>query len=409
MFTLAKSDPPTRRATGASAPFGVYVHFPWCIRKCPYCDFLSVVAEPESIPHAAYLDRVLTELDARRGELAGRSVSSVFVGGGTPSLWDPAAIGRLLDALAKALGLRADAEVTVECNPSSFDKRRAQALRQAGANRVSIGVQSLNAERLAFLGRWHSPAEALCAVRDALDSGIERVSADLIYGVSGQSPESAAEEARELASTGLTHLSAYTLTIEPGTRFGARARQGSLPLLPEDSVADSFVAVHQALESQGFEHYEISNFAKLGHHALHNLGYWRGADYLGLGAGAWGTVETRTGKLRYRNTPSIERYLDSSLPFTSIAQDHQRGLVQELEPIDAETALAERLLLGLRLSEGVDLGRAGRELGIDPWTRERERAIEGLVSRGLLSRKGDWLGIPAGQWLLADGTIAALL
>ncbi|HEY6729032.1 MAG TPA: radical SAM family heme chaperone HemW [Polyangiaceae bacterium] len=396
--------------TGASAPLGIYVHFPWCVRKCPYCDFLSLAIDPAHIPHDAYLERVLVELDARSDEVIGeRRLRSVFIGGGTPSLWDPAAIGRLLEAIVRRFPSDPELEITAECNPSSFDAARAQALAKAGVNRVSIGVQSLDSERLGFLGRWHSPDEGLAAVRAALDSEIARVSADLIYGVHGQTPAAAVAEAVRVARTGVTHLSAYTLTIEKGTQFGARAQKGTLPLLPDDTVAESFLEVHAALADEGFEHYEISNFARGGHYAAHNIGYWQGDEYLGLGAGAWGTLVTAQGRVRYRNTPSPERYLDTSVAFGPLATDHERGLVQQLEPIDAETALRERLLLGLRLGRGVDIGAMAAELGVDAWPRERRRAADRLIARGRLLEVGTTLTIPPSQWLLADDTIASLL
>ena len=401
---------PGPRATGASAPLGIYIHFPWCVRKCPYCDFLSLAIDPNDIPHEAYLDRVLAELEARSRELDGsRQLRSVFIGGGTPSLWKPAAIGKLLDAIVGRFSSDASLEVTAECNPSSFDRTRARALAQAGVNRVSIGVQSLDPERLSFLGRWHSPDQGLASVRAALDSDIARVSADLIYGVHGQPPEAAVSEAITVARTGVTHLSAYTLTIEKGTQFGARAQKGTLPLLPEDTVAESFLQVHAALAAEGFEHYEISNFARDGAYAVHNIGYWQGDEYLGLGAGAWGTLVTPNGRVRYRNTPSPERYLDPNLAFGPLATDHERNLVQQLEPIDGETALRERLLLGLRLSRGVDIGAMAAELGVEAWPRARRRAADRLIARGRLVEAGTTLTIPASQWLLADDTIASLL
>jgi oxygen-independent coproporphyrinogen-3 oxidase len=365
--------------------------------------------EREQIPHQGYLTRVVAELEARAAELASSQIQSVFIGGGTPSLWDPSAIGGLLAAIFQRFSATPDIEVTVECNPTSFNAERARAMSDAGVNRVSIGVQSLDPERLKFLGRWHSPDEALRALETALRSSIVRVSADLIYGVHGQRPEDARAEVQRVAATGVTHLSAYTLTIEKGTQFGARAQKGSLPLLGDDQVADSFEAVHDSLLELSFDHYEISNFARAGHVAEHNLGYWHGHDYLGLGVGAWGTIQTATGRVRYRNTPSPERYLDPTRGFGTIAEDYAQGLVRELEPIGAETALKERLLLGLRLKDGVDLDAASAELAIDPWTPERERAIERLIRQGRLRREGGRLRIPHSQWLLADGTISSLL
>lgn len=399
---------PEHSEPGRARSLGVYVHFPWCLKKCPYCDFLSVASTRKAIPHTAYADAVIAEFERRAPDLGARQLASVFFGGGTPSLWEPDQVGRVLDAIRSAFDDSA-VEVTIECNPSSFDIQRARDLLAVGIQRVSIGVQSLDAQQLAFLGRLHDAPSALDAVRAARDAGMPRVSADLIFGLAGQSPAQAVDEALRVAELGLTHLSAYALTIEPGTEFGARARSGRLPLAREDSVAESFLALDAALCATEFEHYEISNFARAGDVARHNLGYWRGDDYLGLGAGAWGTLSTELGRVRYRNTPSPERYLATRWSDARL-DGAGRGLAQsEREPIDSETALSERILLGLRLASGLDLAEAARELNAEAWPRRRARAAERLVERGRLARDGDHLWIPKSQWLLADGTIAELL
>jgi len=382
-------------------PLGVYVHFPWCLRKCPYCDFSSLPIERQALPHAAYADAVISELSRRRAPLGQRRLESVFFGGGTPSLWEPRELGRVLGRIVASFAPSDALEVSVECNPSSLDRERARALVDVGVNRVSIGVQSLDAERLAFLGRLHDAEGALGAVRDALAAGVPRVSADLIFGVHGQAPADAAREARTVAELGVEHVSAYALTIEPGTEFGQRARHKSLPLLSDEAVAESFVAVDDALCALGFEHYEISNYARPGARSRHNLGYWLGREYLGLGAGAWGTLDG----VRYRNTPAVERYLAADWGHSELG----RSLVPEHEPIDAETALRERILLGLRLAEGLDLRAVAQALGVPAWTDERRRAAARLVERGRLEVDGDVLRIPKHAWLFADGTIAALL
>ncbi len=395
-----------RVATADPAALGVYVHFPWCLKKCGYCDFYSLATERERIPHVAYADAVLAELERRAPELDGRQkLGSVFFGGGTPSLWEPSELGRVLAGIRAAFP-GGDVEVTAECNPSSFDERRAEALLRAGVNRVSLGVQGLDADRLRFLDRLHDAGGALGALAVALRAGFRRVSADLIFGVAGQSPEAARDEALRVAELGPTHVSAYALTVEPGTRFGALARAGRLPLLDEDLVARSFETVAGALEGTGFSHYEISNFARDGDVAEHNLAIWRGGAYLGLGTGASGTVVRGGTRVRYKNAPAIERYLDAS---RRAALWEVSELVADAEHIGPETALAERLLLGLRLAEGIDLGRAARELGVTVWTAERERATERLMKSGRLVRDGDWLRVPQSAWLFADGVVRELL
>lgn len=437
----------------------MYVHFPWCLKKCPYCDFLSVAhASPSELPHRAYADRVLHELARRAEQLDGEALlSSVFFGGGTPSLWEAPELGRVLAGILQRFSVADDLEVTVECNPTSLDLERANRLADVGVGRLSIGVQGLDNQRLEFLGRLHDADLGLAAVRAGVESRVPRISADLIFGVHGQSPAAAREEARRVSELGVEHLSAYALTIEPGTLFGALARKGRLPQLPDDSVADAFLAVEEQLAGGGLEHYEISNYARPGCESRHNLGYWRGHEYLGLGTGAWGTlgvdavrkgggrgaadrgwagldVPEGTQRVRYRSLPSPERYLacqfDSPLDLGSCVSDR--------EWLDGETLFSERLMLGLRLREGVDLIAAAQELGVDALPEQRLRAVRRRLERGQLEvlrgratsapsrpplteepsstgesaadlRLGDRLRIPPVAWLGADSVIADVL
>jgi oxygen-independent coproporphyrinogen-3 oxidase len=407
---MTPSAAPLATTAGAPTDLGVYVHFPWCLKKCPYCDFLSVAAERPSLPHVAYANAVIAELERRVDTLGHVRLVSVFFGGGTPSLWEPSELGRVLARVRQLLTTHADdVEVTVECNPTSFDVERGRALQAVGVNRVSIGVQGLNAERLQFLGRLHDVDSGLAAVRDAIESGMPRVSADFIFGVSGQEADAARREAQILSELGTTHLSAYALTIEPGTQFGALARKNKLPLLEEASVADSFLAVEAAMEAAGFEHYEVSNYAKPGARSRHNLGYWLGRSYLGLGCGAWGTLGAGNARYRYRNTPSPERYVAAGPAFANANLQAEGPLVANFEAIPPETALAERIMLGLRLADGVDLERSAAELGTALWTPERARARDKLAAQGKLTVHGGVVSIPKNQWLFADGIIAQLM
>jgi len=385
-------------------PVGVYVHFPWCLKKCPYCDFVSFATARADIDHRGYAGAVLAEIEQRRGALAGRSVATVFFGGGTPSLWEAAELGRVLARLREVAAFADDVEITVECNPTSLDEARARALRDAGANRLSIGVQGLERSRLEFLGRLHDENGGLTAVRQALASEMPRVSADVIYGVGGgraQTAEEAADEVARVADTGVTHVSAYALTIEPSTVFGELARKGTLPLLQDDAVADAFTAVRAALEARGFTHYEVSNYAKPGHEARHNLGYWRGRDYVGLGCAAYGTVSGERGQAtRYRNKTDPQKYMAAA-----IAGPSTQGSAETLDP---ETRLRERIMLGLRVAEGLDLAAAAEELGVEAWTDERKRAADKLVKRGQLAIENGRVTVPRSAWLFADGIAAAL-
>jgi putative oxygen-independent coproporphyrinogen III oxidase len=388
----------------------VYVHFPWCLKKCPYCDFLSVAAERPALPHKAYADSVIAELERRVQTLGEVRLESVFFGGGTPSLWEPEELGRVLARIRELIPNTApEVEITVECNPTSFDVERGRALQSVGVNRVSIGVQGLDADRLQFLGRLHDVGSGLRAVQDALESGMPRVSADFIFGVSGQTADAAAREARILSELGTTHLSAYALTIEPGTQFGALARKGKLPLLDEAAVADSFLAVERTLEGAGFEHYEVSNYAKRGAQSRHNLGYWIGRSYLGLGCGAWGTLHEAGARYRYRNTPAPERYVAAASSYATADLSQVSPLVANYEPLSPETALAERIMLGLRLASGIDLEHSAAELGVELWTPERARARDRLLAQGKLTLTGSVAAIPKQHWLFADGIISALM
>jgi oxygen-independent coproporphyrinogen-3 oxidase len=402
----ARTFPPGRREQKA----GVYVHFPWCLQKCGYCDFLSVAAPREDIDHAGYAAAVEAEVRRRSRDLGKIRLASVFFGGGTPSLWNPSDLGRVLRRVRETFASQdCEPEITVECNPSSLDEDRARSLRDQGVNRLSIGVQSLNAARLTFLGRLHDREGGLAAVRAAIRAGFSRVSADLIFGVAGQSAQDAADEAATVADLGITHLSAYALTIEPQTAFGALARKGRLPLLPEEAVADSFVAVHEVLTGRGFEHYEISNYATPGARAEHNLGYWRGQDYVGLGCGAFGTVTIEDGRIRYRNTPVPDRYVASAEAWQTADLRRTGPLISEIEQLSPETDLSERLMLGLRLREGVDVEAAAAETGAEPWPPERVRSVIRLSERGRVVREGPRLRIPYEAWLLADATIAEII
>jgi len=391
----------------------VYVHFPWCLGKCPYCDFFSVgTSNPDSIPHRAYAAQIEAELAARSARMGKWKLRSIYVGGGTPSLWHGEGTTRVISSILAHFGVGENRpEITIECNPSSFDSRSAQAILRAGFNRISLGVQSLGDASLRFLGRLHDAKGARRALADALASGATRVSADYMFGLPDRTLRDEWEEIREIAELGVGHLSAYALTVEENTRFGELKRRGSLPLAAEDRVADTYLAIHEGLTRLGYDHYEISNYALNGERSEHNLGYWRGRDYLGLGAGAVGTVTVDGRRIRYRNFQSSKRYL--AIPFADAHLDPFlppcRGPLAELEQISNGVAFAERLLLGLRTSEGVDIDNAAAELGVTAFTEQRSRALRQLVNSGRLHQDGSRLWIDGRAWLFADHTIASLL
>lgn len=384
------------QASGERVPkTSVYVHFPWCLAKCPYCDFASAAVRRGEVPHEAYADAVVSELERRASALGGRRLESVFFGGGTPSLWDARAIGRVLAAVRAAFDEEApDLEITVECNPTSLDREKAAALREAGVSRASIGVQSLDAGRLRFLGRLHDADGALRAL-EAASAELPRVSGDLMFGMPGQRPDDFAREVERVLETGVRHVSAYALTIEPDTQFGALHRKGKLSVARDEDYADTFLRAEEVLAGAGFAHYEVSNYARAGEESRHNLHYWAAGDYLGLGAGAVGCLSEGASARRWRNDPRPERYLER--PGAEVFEEL-------LEPADR---VREALMLGLRTARGIDLRAVREATGVDP--REgRERALARRLERGDVALEGDRLFVPAPRWLVLDSIVADL-
>ncbi len=371
----------------------VYVHFPWCAKKCPYCDFATRAIEPRLVPGEAYASAVLRELERRQGALSRRRLYSVFFGGGTPSLWKPTELARVLRAIREAFPSETrDLEVTVECNPSSLTD--ASALREAGVTRLSIGVQSLSDDRLKFFGRLHDAKRARAAIKHA-QQAFERVSADLMFGAPGQTASDLDTEIKELLDRGLEHLSIYALTIEPGTQFGTLARMGRLPIASEDSYAEMFAAAEIACATYGLAHYEVSNYARPGAESRHNLHYWRGGAYLGLGAAAVGCLDQGTGAAhRYRNEADPEAYLVRA----------DTAFEEDLGPQDI---IREALMLGLRTNEGVDLRATSARAGVDA-RAGRQRSIDKHIQRGNLRLENHRLTIPQERWIALDGIVADL-
>jgi putative oxygen-independent coproporphyrinogen III oxidase len=370
---------------GAVTSLSVYVHFPWCLRKCPYCDFATSPLARDDIPHAAYADAVLRELEARRASFAGARLRSVFLGGGTPSLWHAEQVKRVLTGILEAFGARDDdaLEITAECNPSSLDAAHAEALCEAGINRMSVGVQSLDDEELRFLGRLHDGQLALQAVRAAL-AACPRVSADLMFALPGQPEARFLGYVDQLLGLGLRHVSAYALTIEPSTPFGAQARKGLLQQAPDELYANLFTAIEARFGAAGLAHYEVSNYAAAGEESRHNLHYWRGESYLGLGAAAVGCLMRGGQGRRYRNQPDATRYMErAALPSVEVFE----------EQLDPQALIREALMLGLRVADGVDLGALQARVGVDP-RQGRERALERRLARGDVLLEGARLRVP---------------
>lgn len=343
-------------------PLGIYVHFPYCQRRCPYCDFrVDVVRE---VPHRAYADAVISELRARRGATEGRALRSLYFGGGTPSLWQIGELARVVDAVGSEVESGGeDVEVTVEVNPTvrgiaDPGVGAFEALRAAGVNRLSIGVQSFDARRLEELGRWHGVEDAEAALEAACAAGFERVSFDLICALPGQSLEEwrgqLERAALQVERVPVGHLSVYELTYHAGTPFAERKEAGRLTPVDDDEAADMLAETARWARRVGLERYEVSNYARPGHESRHNGAYWRGVEYVGLGVGAHSMERRGDGVVRRANDASTAAYLA-----------REGGGFSE-ERISLEEHWVERAYLGLRTRDGVDLAAVELDLGTAP-------------------------------------------
>ncbi|WP_030540097.1 radical SAM family heme chaperone HemW [Sphingobium sp. DC-2] len=379
------SSPPSRSAP-SSEPMALYVHWPFCVSKCPYCDFNSHVRA--EIDNAAWRDALLGDLAHEAALNEGRALGSIFFGGGTPSLMPPAIVSALIDAAARRWTLAPGIEITLEANPSSVEAARFADLAAAGVNRVSLGLQSLEDEALHFLGRAHDVREGLAAL-DVAQSVFDRVNFDLIYARPGQSETDWEAELARGLSLGTGHLSLYQLTIEPGTRFATLAAQGKLTPADPDHGATLYEMTQAMTQAAGLPAYEISNHARPGEESRHNLTYWRYGDYAGIGPGAHGR-RAGMATLRHRKPEN----------WISAVSRNGHGLQSE-EVLDATSKGREALLMGLRLAEGVDLDRIARLAERQVEQLVDEGAIARLAALGLLRREGPRLRVtPAGMLLL---------
>ncbi|MEA2290454.1 MAG: hypothetical protein QOD55_2451 [Solirubrobacteraceae bacterium] len=338
--------PATVLATLPARPLGVYVHVPFCAARCGYCDFNTYVPGEDGDDRGAYVDAALAEirLAARVLGAAAPPVSTVFFGGGTPTLLAPARLAALLDAVHDALGLTSDAEVTVEANPETLDERVLRDLRAAGFTRLSLGMQSAREHVLAALDRRHTPGRAVAAAAQARAAGFAHVSLDLIYGAPGERDADFAASLRAALGAGVDHVSAYGLTVEPGTRLHARVRAGDLPAPDDDVLARRYRIADALLGDAGLAWYEISNWAAApAARSRHNLGYWRSANWWGIGPGA----HSHVGGLRWWNVLHPRAYAERLAAGRSPAAGRER-----LGPAERRT---ERIMLELRLAEGLAL------------------------------------------------------
>jgi oxygen-independent coproporphyrinogen-3 oxidase len=350
-------------------PLSLYVHIPWCLRKCPYCDFNSH-EKREDVPEAQYVDALIADLEAALPNVWGRRLHTIFIGGGTPSLFTPQAIDRLLTGVRTRIPVDPEAEITMEANPGTFERDRFRGYRDAGVNRLSIGVQSFSDERLAAIGRVHGADDARRALEAAL-AIYPTVNADLMYALPGQDFEGALADVREAIRLGAPHICAYHLTLEPDTHFHRFP-----PQLPdEDAAADMQDAIERELAHAGYGHYETSAFAKPGQRARHNLNYWTFGDYLGIGAGAHAKISLPERIVREQRQRKPATYIRAALDGNAI---------DESFTVEDSELPFEFMLNALRLVDGFELDLFTQRTGlpVTAITAELDRAAsDGLVER----------------------------
>ncbi len=353
----------------ALPPLSLYIHLPWCLKKCPYCDFNSHEVSGD-VPEQRYVDALIADLEAALPLIWGRTIHSIFIGGGTPSLFSPQAIDRLLGDVRARLKLSADCEITLEANPGTFERNRFRAFRSAGVTRLSVGVQSFNDDHLKALGRVHDAAQAIAAVEEAA-SAFDTFNVDLMYALPGQSLESLAQDVKTALALQPPHISIYHLTIEPNTYFAKFP-----PVIPEDDIAyDMLDLITDTLAPAGLHRYEVSAYARDGHKCFHNLNYWQFGDYLGIGAGAHSKLSFAHRIQRQVRFREPRLYMKQALTGQCVAQD--------VEVSRADLPF-EFMLNALRLKDGFALNQFYERTGL-PIT-VIQKALEEGEHKGLLER-----------------------
>lgn len=372
----------------------LYIHWPFCLAKCPYCDFNSHVRE--TVDHAAWEAALLADLRHEAETASGEPLDSIFFGGGTPSLMPPALVGRLLAEAERLWGFAAGIEITLEGNPSSVEAANYAALAAAGVNRASLGIQALDDQTLRFLGRLHDAEEGLRALETA-QQVFSRVSFDLIYARPGQTVAAWEAELRRAIGFGTTHLSLYQLTIEPGTRFETMVRKGDFTPLDDDTCADLFNLTRAVTAAAGLPAYEISNHARPGEESRHNLTYWRYQDYVGIGPGAHGR---RGGEATVRHKKP-ENWLSAvAANGHGIAESRALGLPEQA---------AEAMLMGLRLREGLDLAAAAARFGFRPAELIDPGKLTLYRAQGLVWQDDTRIGVTETGMPLLDALLGELV
>ncbi len=365
---------------------GIYFHIPFCKRICAYCDFYKSV---ELNRMDALLEAMLREIGEREGYLGGEAVRTRYFGGGTPSLCTPQQLRSLLESAAQHFDCSQVEETTLEANPDDLDAPYLTALREAGFDRLSIGIQSLDDDCLRLMNRRHTAAQAIEAVRTARAAGFANITVDVIFGVPGFGGDSLRRTLDGVLALGAEHVSAYHLTVEPDTAFGRRAARGQFAPVDERVSEEEFLTVHDTLTGAGYEHYEVSNFARPGFRARHNAAYWHGVAYLGIGPAA----HSFDGRERHWNAASVTKYIE--------------GAAAETETLSERDRFNEYLLTRLRTAEGLDLGEVAARFGPER-SRRLEREAARWIEAGALHASGKRMAVPAARFLVSDAVIESL-
>ena len=377
-------------------PLSLYIHVPWCVRKCPYCDFNSHAQNSEEIPQVAYLAALFADLEQELPQIAEREIVSIFIGGGTPSLLAPEMIEQLLFGLRSRLRLRNNLEITLEANPGTAESEKFQRFREAGVNRLSLGIQSFDSATLQKLGRIHDAKQARQAIILAQQARFTHINVDLMFGLPGQTVSSAINELEIACSFNPSHLSWYQLTIEPHTEF-----YRSPPVLPkEDDIWQIQQSGLEFLSAQGFENYEISAFARDGRYCQHNLNYWQFGDYIGIGAGAHGKLTNiQTGRIIRRSKQTHPKvYLKLAHTADGVATAH------ELQPDDI---LGEFMLNALRLKQGVPMNMLTERTGLT-WAQV-EPLVQQARNRGWLIQENQRIAATTQGWYFLNDVLELFL
>lgn len=378
---------------------GLYIHIPYCVKKCPYCDFNSY-GVGDRFPEKEYTETLLRELVLYEKELRGARLNSIFFGGGTPSLFDPRNIEKIILKTFEMTSSSGDIEISLEVNPKTADEEKLRNLRRAGINRISVGVQSFAERKLRFLGRINSPRDSRKILEDVVRAGFRNYNLDLMYGTRGETLPEWGEDLREAVRFGSTHVSAYCLTIENGTEFGRQFKAGKLRLPAEEALSRFISYTTDFLEDSGYGQYEISNYARAGYECRHNLLYWKGEDYLGIGAGAHSHMKSSDASVwgrRWANLRSPALYMK--------AVEEGKMPLDFTEDLSREEALEDEIIMGFRLNEGIDIPFLSGKYGVAP-SRER---MKSLCEDGFIEIADETIRLTKKGALLSDEIIVRLI